>query len=229
MQEADTAGDQLRHRRRTLPERASLREIEEGLERLAGERAPVASRLAELAANQRRLEDEIASLEAKAAEADRKLYSGSVTAPRELQALQEEVESVRRHARSVEDRLLEVMEEAEPVNAEVAGLEAGRRSAAERRDAAAAELAEAEAGIDAELGEVEGRRAAAVEGIPADLLAEYERLRKRLDGIGIARLEGNRCTGCHLTLPATEVDAIKRAAPGSVQHHEECGRILVRA
>jgi predicted nucleic acid-binding Zn-ribbon protein len=31
-----------------------------------------------------------------------------------------------------------------------------------------------------------------------------------------------------LSLPATEVDAIRHAAPDAIVTHEECGRILVR-
>lgn len=228
VQDLDLTIDQLRHRRATLPARVVIADADAAIATIDAGLADVGAKAAELGRTSKRLEDEVASLEAKAAEADRKLYSGTVTAPRELQALQDEVASVRRHARLVEDHLLEVMEEAEPVNEEVMRLEAGRRAAVERRAAAEAELAEQETAVDAELADVEQHRAAAIVGIPDDLLAGYERLRAKLDGIGVARLEGNRCTGCHLTLPATEVDAIKRAAPGSVQFHEECGRILVR-
>jgi predicted nucleic acid-binding Zn-ribbon protein len=229
VQDLDITLDQLRHRRATLPARAVVAEADANTATIDAALGDIGARAAELAGAVKRLEDEVASLEAKAADADRKLYSGTVTAPRELQALQDEVTSVKRHARSVEDHLLEVMEEAEPVNADMAQLEGGRAAAVERRAGAVAELAEAEAAIDAELGDVGQQRDKAAAVVPDELLATYERLRSKLDGIGVARLEGNRCTGCHLTLPATEVDRIKRSVPGSVQFHEECGRILVRA
>lgn len=229
VQALDLSLDQLRHRRATLPALGVIVECDASIAAIDGGLGDVRDRAGELTRTSKRLEDEVASLESKAAEADRKLYSGSVTAPRELQSLQDEVVSVRRHARSVEDHLLEVMEEAEPVTSELERLEAGRQAAVERREQAVAELAGARAGVDAEIADVEQQRAKAVDAVPADLLATYERLRPRLDGIGVARLEGNRCTGCHLTLPATEVDAIKRSAPGAVVFHEECGRILVRA
>jgi predicted nucleic acid-binding Zn-ribbon protein len=43
----------------------------------------------------------------------------------------------------------------------------------------------------------------------------------------VARLAGARCGGCHLTLPATELDGIRRAPPDTVSRCEQCNRILV--
>ncbi len=85
----------------------------------------------------------------------------------------------------------------------------------------------AEATIDSELAANVAEREGLAEGLPGELLATYERLRTRLGGVAVARLEGGHCLGCHLALPATEVDAFRRAATGTVFIHEECGRILV--
>ena len=60
------------------------------------------------------------------------------------------------------------------------------------------------------------------------MLTEYERLRSTYSGIGVARLIGNRCDGCHLTLPAVEVDRIRHLAADEPVHCTECGRLLVR-
>jgi hypothetical protein len=47
-------------------------------------------------------------------------------------------------------------------------------------------------------------------------------------GIGIARLVGNTCQGCRLTIPATEVDRIRKAGPDDpVFQCDNCGAILV--
>ena len=71
-------------------------------------------------------------------------------------------------------------------------------------------------------------RQAAAAGIPDELLSEYDRLRKKLGGVGAARLANGSCTGCHLALPATELDRIRHQAPDAVAHCDQCGRILVR-
>jgi uncharacterized protein len=228
VQEHDSTLDQLLHRRASLPERVALAEAEATVARLDVELAELGERLRDLQRSQRRLEDEVATLEAKAADDDRTLYSGRVTSPKELQALSHEVEALRRRARSLEDDLLEIMEVAEPLAAEVARLEELREGAAEEAERLRGTLRAAEADIDAQAEAVAAERRQAAEGVPEGLKATYEQLRRHLGGIGVARLDGGRCTGCHLSLPAVELDAIRRSPPGTVTHHEECGRILVR-
>jgi hypothetical protein len=45
--------------------------------------------------------------------------------------------------------------------------------------------------------------------------------------VGAARLVGTTCQGCHLTIPATEVDRIRKAPKGTVEYCDNCGAILV--
>ncbi len=92
-----------------------------------------------------------------------------------------------------------------------------------------ARLAQREVEVDDELAVLEDARVAAVGHVPDQLLATYEDLRLRLGGTGVARLVGNRCGGCHLTLPATELDRLRRQVPGNVTFCEQCERILVPA
>jgi len=227
VQEKDIAADQLRHRRATLPQRTALAEQQAAIARVDDEASVLAERMGELQRSQKRLEDEIATIEAKGEAENKRMYSGTVTSPRELQGLQEEIDGLTRRQRQLEDELLDILEALEPLIAESDRLAARRDELSADAERITTELAEGEAAVDAELGVVEQERAALVADVPADLLATYERLRDRLDGIGVARLEGAQCTGCHLSLPATELDAIRHAAPGAVLFHEECGRLLV--
>jgi uncharacterized protein len=145
-----------------------------------------------------------------------------------LQALQDDVASIRRRIGQLEDDELEIMELVEPVDAERAQL-AGRR---EQLDAQGqrmrAELAEATSELEAQLTEVEAERTVTAGDVPADLWSEYDRLRARLGGVAIARLAGSACQGCHLALPAVEVDRIRKLPLDEAVHCEECGRLLVR-
>ena len=47
-------------------------------------------------------------------------------------------------------------------------------------------------------------------------------------GIGAARLDGSRCLGCHLQIPAGEMVEVKAAPADAIVHCPECNRILVR-
>ena len=64
-------------------------------------------------------------------------------------------------------------------------------------------------------------------GVDSTLLSEYESLRAARGGVGVARLSGTQCGGCHLALSAVEVSRIRKLADGEVTHCEECGRLLV--
>jgi len=127
----------------------------------------------------------------------------------------------------LDDHELELLEETEPL--EVVLVEVAERERAldaERAEATVAVEVAAEL-LDAEILAARERRAPLVAAVPAPLLEEYERIRHRLGGVGVARLIRNTCSGCHLTLAATEIDHLRHGPVGSVAHCEQCGRILV--
>jgi predicted nucleic acid-binding Zn-ribbon protein len=227
VQALDTAADQLRHRREHMPERAELADRNGKLAELEARANEVQGQRDAISASEKRLEDEIALVTEKAKGADQRLYSGTVNVPRELTALQDEITSLQRRQRQLEDQELELMEQAEPLDAALGELSATRDALDADAVKLSAAVAESEATIDRELIEVVGKRSAAVDGIPTELLTEYESLRGALGGIGVARLSGNRCEGCHLSLSAVDVDRIRHEPDDALVHCTECGRLLV--
>lgn len=227
VQELDTSIDQLEHRRATLPERRELVSIGDEESALADRRRSIDEEAGALARSQKRLEDELATVETKRSETDQRLYSGTVTSPRELQALQDEVASLGRRTSELEDDLLDVMTATEPVDAALAELDAETTALADRRSAATTRLHDAEAELDAELADTRRRRDEAAADVPAERLQEYERRRPQLGGVAIARLRGNSCGGCHLSLSAMEIDRIRKLPSDEPATCEECGRMLV--
>ena len=71
-------------------------------------------------------------------------------------------------------------------------------------------------------------RAPIVAGLPADLIALYDRLCELKGGVGAAPLRARQCGGCQLSLDAAELADIKAAGDDEVIRCEECQRILVR-
>lgn len=228
LQEHDTSVDQLIHRRAHLPSRGELDGVMKDIGRVETTIATVEERRHELGRGQQRLEDEIAVLNDKATQHDKTLYSGSIGNPRELQALQDEIGALKRRISQLEDQELEVMEQIEPLDAELAAAAQERATLDARGTALRGQIAEEEVAIDAELETVRAERATIAAGIDADLLAEYDQLRPQSGGIAIARLVGGSCGGCHLSLSAVEVDRIKKLPPEAPAHCEECGRLLAR-
>lgn len=227
LQERDLALDRLRHRRESLPVRGELAALESRLAERRGRVESLQSVRHDIAREEQRFEAEVQSLAEQAAGAERRLYSGEVASPRELQALQADVEQLRRHQRGVEDRQLTAMERREPLDAELAALEVEITTLEEETGRLRAALGAREAEIDAEVGAEVGARDEVAAGIDGALLDDYEHVRAKANGVGAARLVGNTCQGCHLTIPATEVDHIRRGADGQVAHCDNCGCILV--
>lgn len=228
IQELDTAADVLRHRRAALPERAQLAARNEELASIERELAPTRDERHRVERTQKALEDELASLAEKRAHVEAQMYSGGSSNAKELQAMQDELKSFDRRRATLEDEVLEMMVEAEPLDAAL-DVTAGRRASIDEEAVdLTGRLAEAESGIDAELADLEGRRGPLVDSIEPDLVARYEKLRARLQGVGVARLDGTRCTGCHLALPAAEVEAVRRQARSEgIAECPECDRLLV--
>lgn len=228
VQDHDTAVDQLRHRLRTMPERSELQALETQQRSVAVQRAEVAERRDEVAGRQAGLEQTIAASEGRIAEIDARMYSGQVSASRELQAMATEIDSIKQRISRLEDAALETMDEREPLDQTVEELDRKSQELAGEGEQLRAAIAANEAAIHEQLAQEQEARAEAANAVPEELLATYERLRTRLGGVGAARLEHGTCMGCRLRLPASELDRLKREPPETLLFCEQCGRILVR-
>jgi len=123
VQERDTALDQLRHRREAMPERAELEARAAALRRAEAERADVAERHRVVHTEERRIDDEAQAVGGRAEEMNKRLYSETIASPRELQAMQADIDMLVRRRSDLEDEELEVMEKREALDADLEKLE----------------------------------------------------------------------------------------------------------
>jgi predicted nucleic acid-binding Zn-ribbon protein len=228
VQDDDTSIDQLVHRRGTLTERSELVAVESQMSALNLKRAGIAEVRDGLGARQAALEEQIGGSRTRSGEIEKRLYSGQVTAARDLQAMDEEVKHLATHVSELEDREIEVMEELEPLDADLAVIGGDLDRLSKEAESLRSSIADAESEIDTELARERAERAVLASDVPAELLSRYEQLRKKLGGTGAARLVGGSCGGCHLQLPAMELDRVKKAPPDAIVYCDQCGRILVR-
>jgi predicted nucleic acid-binding Zn-ribbon protein len=164
---------------------------------------------------------------ARAARDQRRLDAGQAT-HKELESLQHELGSLAKRQADLEEVELDALQRLEDVQARVAELDARAASLSaekvdltQRRDAAFAE-------IDKDADYLTGERARTAEGLPEDLMTLYEKLRVDNGGVGAAKLEGSRCSGCRLEQTPMELARIAAAPADEVHRCEECRRILVR-
>ncbi len=219
---------QLRHRMASHPLRAEQAALGVELSRLESHRAEIDARHHELDRDLRRLSDEVATIEVKRAKAEGRLYDGTVTATKELLALQDEGSSLLERQRRLEDTELEIMESLETVGAELTVASAELADIRSRAGQSEVALTQATAELEAEIIQVSQARAEAAEPVGPELLARYQALAPDFDGAPLARFVGGRCDGCHMQLSAMAVDRLNKAPAEEVVTCEECGRLLIR-
>jgi predicted nucleic acid-binding Zn-ribbon protein len=126
-----------------------------------------------------------------------------------------------------EEEEIALLEEEEPLDQALAERRAESSTLEGEVDRLVAAIGEAEQSIALALREEESARSEDAARLPADLAERYEFLRARLGGVGAARLVGDRCDGCHLTLPSVEVERIRHLPPDQFATCDQCDRILV--
>ncbi len=224
LQAADTMADQLKHRRDNLPEREQLQAAKNALVRWNEARMVTRRQLDELAAT-------IEKDEAAAAEIDKHLarlnaQMKTVIAPREAEALQHEISTLKQRRSDLDDEELAALEEQARLDDELAELQAQEESLTATYLAADKETNEAETDIDGELARIVTRLASLRDAVDKKALKRYDRLREQ-HMVAAATLSGSRCDGCHLDLSAAEVDIVRdEAAAGGLADCPQCGRLL---
>ena len=228
IQDRDKSIAALRHQKSNLPERQEIADLLEALSTLQKKKDFVSKELISKEDDQQRLEDEVNAIEERVSEQEENLYSGEVSAIKDLQAIQGDIAGLQERKRLVEDQIIVVMEQIEPLKTLFDQLEIEEKTNTEQQAELEAALLRKEQSIEKQIDDVEAERSElALDTSPA-LLEIYEKIRKQSGNIAVAQLNGMTCKGCHLDLPAVEVDRLKKLPPDQLVHCEECGCILVR-
>jgi|GEM_PF-778939 predicted nucleic acid-binding Zn-ribbon protein len=171
-------------------------------------------------AAERKIDDLVATVKG----IDLRLYDGSVTNLKELEALGEQREFSATQRTESEDVLLELM-------VEIDGFQNARDkhvNAIERltgaRERELAELKASESDLLSEIAELKSARKGYASQLPPTLLARYETLRRSKGGRAMATLDGHLCSVCRVELP---VGDLGRAKTGQeVVQCNSCRRII---
>ena len=225
LQTEDSAIDRLEHQRASLPEAARLAEVRDQIAEFDSDLEIARKQLDEIQREVSKLEGEIELIDQKIAREEQRMFSGSVSNPKELSALQAEVESLKRKKSGIEDSLLEAMEARDQASGTVESGTTERATAAAEADRLSAQVAELTTDIEAQLQDHRAKRTEIAPSIAGEVLTLYEKLREQKHGVGAAALVAGTCQGCHTKLPAKEVERLR--AEGGLQRCDNCRRILV--
>jgi hypothetical protein len=221
LQELDLALDQAQER---LEEIDRILADDEQLKRARVKTDQAEATLRDARAANLSAEHAVETQRSKIKAVEKKLYSGVVTNPKELQDRQQEAESLKRHLATLEDRLLEQMiqlEEAERSHQQAEkALRTVEASKAEQHEQLFAEQERLRRDVEG----LEGEREAAVSDISSKDLALYDNLRKRYSGRAVTLVRDNNCSACGMELARSVPQAVSSGS--ELVRCPQCGRIL---
>ncbi len=155
---------------------------------------------------------------------EQRLYSGMVSNPKELNALQQEIQHLRTQQGRQEDTYLEVMEATESLQEE------SRRKAETLQQAEEAWTRESAAmlarrdQLEVRKQELQARRTQMLTSIDAGFISRYEAMRRAKQGRAISKVEQNSCQWCRVILTPSELQHVRISS--QLQTCSNCGRIL---
>jgi predicted nucleic acid-binding Zn-ribbon protein len=220
LQQLDTEIDAMRRRIVEIPALQDAMAV-----RLADQRAVVDGIKQRLADNQtarRDIEKDVAAVQTRLSRYKDQLME--VKTNKEYQAMQQEITSAQEGIRAHEDRILERMEEAEVLSAELKTAEAELK----RQEAAISSertVLEAEAAaLQTQADEKQGGRAAIAAHVSAASLRLFDHVARQRKGQALAEARDGICTVCHVRLRPQVFNEVRRNE--SLIQCESCLRIL---
>ena len=168
----------------------------------------------------------LSTVETKRKSYQQKLYQGSVTNAKELANIEKEIEALGRQQSDLDGRILTLMDEVEQAQVASSAADAQAHTAEGHRAEVVAAYRSRYDALTLELAGLTQRRESTVAGVEDKAaLKRYDGIRAKAAGIGIAKIEGDTCGGCHMKLSSTLVKAVKEQT--QIQTCENCGRLLL--
>ena len=155
---------------------------------------------------------------------EQRLYSGSISNPKELYTLQQEVQHLRAQQSRQEEMALEVMEAAESLQETMSRATEVLQQAEEEWARSNAEGILRRDQLETKRQELQRKREQLATAIDAELLKRYETLRRSKQGRAISKVEQNSCQWCRVILTPSELQRVRVSK--ELQTCSNCGRIL---
>ena len=180
---------------------------------------------AALAANQRdrkKLEGDIQVHQQKASKLKDQMLQAKTN--EQYKAFQNEITFEEGEIRKAEDKILDLMEQSEPLEKNQEGAEADLKKEQQQVEAEKTNARQRTAVDTSELAVKQTERSTAAAEMAPSFYREYERIRKKTKNTPIADATEGRCDACQITLRPQFFQDLRRG--DTVMFCESCGRIL---
>jgi uncharacterized protein len=169
-------------------------------------------------------EQEVEKQRIKIQQTESSLYGGHVHNPKELQDLQKDVASLKRHLETLEERQLEAMDVAETAEKRLQQASAELESIKSNRGTQFQELSLESMTLNKDLEKLSSERSAVMQDLAGQTVSIYDQLRKQRRGIAVATIQDGSCAACGTNL----TQSLQQNARSATQlcYCPTCGRIL---
>lgn len=155
---------------------------------------------------------------------EQRLYSGSITNPKELYAVQQETSHLRAQQSRQEEMTLEMMEATDTLRAMAQQKGEALRHAEEVWAQFNASSVQRGEQLENKRQETQARRDQFASSLDPDLLKRYETLKRSKQGRAVSKVEQSSCQWCRVLLTPSELQRAR--ASRDLQLCSNCGRIL---
>lgn len=169
-------------------------------------------------------EVEVEKQRIKIEQTEASLYGGRVQNPKELQDLQKDVASLKKHLETLEERELEAMVLAETAENELQTAKTELDQTQANVSEQYRDLSKENETLDKDLERLEHERNAILSDLVSSVVATYDQIRKQRRGIAVTTITDSACAACGTTLTLS----LQQSARSATQLFTcpTCGRIL---
>jgi predicted nucleic acid-binding Zn-ribbon protein len=169
-------------------------------------------------------ESEVEKQQIKIQQTEASLYGGKVHNPKELQDLQKDIVSLKRHLETLEERQLEAMLAIENTEKDLQTAKTDLEHVQSNLKEQNKDLTKESETLLKDLERLNSERQAVVTDIASQALNVYDQLRKQKRGIAITTVTDNSCEACGTTLTPSQQQTARSTS--QLFHCPTCGRIL---
>lgn len=225
LQETDLSILRAEKRLDEMPEKRAILETRKKIREVQQLRVSAEELVGRLQREVTRHEDECSTVNEKLEAEQAKFMSGEVKNPKELTHISREMDALKRRLDKLEMEEIALMERVEKAKGQVEKVDAALKQLAAKEGSVIETFRSQGSELTKEIEALKKHRESIVPQIDAGLLAKYESSRAAKGGIGVGRLDGSKCTACHMELPSERVAALETGP--EVAECPGCRRLIV--
>lgn len=198
IQELDLMTDKLSKTKSELPKK--LAQLETDLKTATTKSTDLQRKLDELEKTQRQQKNALEMNEERSKRSQERL--AGVKSNEEYQALQRELEALKKNSLNIHEQARRLGEEIQKVRSDLDRTQSNKNTTEQKLKEESSRIEGESGGLSSEVEKLVAERGKVAQGVENKYLAAYDRIRPSRAGVGVAFAISGICKGCHMQIPA---------------------------